>query len=82
MTTSTEQPAGPILDGLGVTVTLAEGDLISSAVVICKVINSEGEVSLCISDSEGLSWVDQIGLVHAAIDIIGGGRYERRFDDD
>lgn len=62
----TEQKIGPILDGLGVTLDMDDGDLIASAVVLAKVIDSDGDVSLYIGTSDGLSWIDQLGLLAAA----------------
>lgn len=77
-----EQPAGPILDGLGVTLDLDDGDLIASAVVVAKVVNGEGEVTLLIADSEGMSWLDQRGLIAAANDLVRSAAFERRGDED
>ncbi|MEU0937595.1 hypothetical protein [Embleya sp. NPDC005971] len=75
-------PAGPILDGLGVTVDLEDGDLPAGAVVLLKVVDRDGEVSVGIADSEGSTWLDQLALVTAARDIIGQARYSGpEFDD-
>ncbi|KPI31336.1 hypothetical protein OV320_2552 [Actinobacteria bacterium OV320] len=65
-----DQKLGPILDGLGNTLELDEGDLIVSAFVICKVVGEDGRVSLGLSSSEGLSWVDQNGLLYSAQQIV------------
>lgn len=78
----TTHPAGPILDGLGVTLDLEDGDLPAGAVVLLKVIDRDGEVSVGIADSEGSTWLDQLALVTAARDIIGQARYNgTEFDD-
>ncbi|MFJ2279228.1 hypothetical protein ACIOEZ_34330 [Streptomyces sp. NPDC087866] len=66
----TEQKIGQILDGLGTTIDLDEGDLIASALVIAKVVDADGEVSLSLSTSDGLSWIDQNGLVTSARQIL------------
>jgi hypothetical protein len=66
-----EQPIGPILDGLGTTLHLDEGDLVASALVIAKVIDADGDVSLALASSEGLSWIDQNGLLTSAQLIVG-----------
>lgn len=76
-----EQPAGPILDGLGITIDLADGDLIASAVVLAKVIGADGQVSIYIGDSEGLSWIEQMGLLAAAQNVIQQTSYEHRDED-
>ena len=56
-----EQPAGPVVDGLGATLTLADGDLVASVLVIAKVVDADGEVSLCLGCGEGMSWLDRLG---------------------
>jgi hypothetical protein len=61
-----DQPVGPILDGLGNTLELEDGDFVVSALVIAKVVDKNGEVSLTLSTSEGLSWIDQHGLLASA----------------
>ncbi|MFD9004390.1 hypothetical protein ACFV0T_26115 [Streptomyces sp. NPDC059582] len=60
------QALGPILDGLGTTIELDDGDLVASALVICKIVDKDGTVSLGLSTSEGLSWIDQNGLLTSA----------------
>jgi hypothetical protein len=65
-----EQTLGPILDGLGNTLEMDDGDLVVSAFVIVKVVDKDGKVSLGLSSSEGLSWIDQNGLLFSAQQII------------
>ncbi|QKW31521.1 hypothetical protein HUT11_35760 (plasmid) [Streptomyces seoulensis] len=77
----TEQPIGPILDGLGTTIDLDEGDLVASAMVIAKVIEPNGDVSLSFCLSEGLSWVEQNGLLASAQQIMNQTTIGRRGDD-
>lgn len=69
------QPAGPILDSLGVTFDLDEGDLISVALVITKVLCEDGTVSLMIGSSEGSTWLEHLGLITAAADLIRPSRW-------
>ncbi|MEU5946300.1 hypothetical protein ABZ793_12150 [Micromonospora sp. NPDC047465] len=76
-----EQPAGPILDGLGITLNLDDGDLVASAMVVAKVIREDGQATLLIEDSEGMTWLDQYGLIAAASDLIREPRFEREGDD-
>ncbi len=79
----TDQPAGPILDGLGVTIDLAEGDLVESALVITKVVDADGGVTVSLSSNESMSWRDQRGLTTAASDGVRAPRYEvRGLDED
>lgn len=61
-----DQPLGPILDELGVTVDLHEHDRITEVMVIAKVTDlSNGDVGITVSTS-GLDWVAQAGL-HACV---------------
>ncbi len=74
----TDQPAGPILDGLGLTIDLNEGDLVSDAVVIVKVITEDGSVTVSLSSSESMSWLDQFGLIAAANRVVVSTHFETR----
>jgi hypothetical protein len=67
---------GQLLDTLGVEQDLEDGDLISDAVVVTKVVDANGRVSLGIASSESCSWIDQLGMLTAASDIVRGG-YQR-----
>jgi hypothetical protein len=78
----TEQPIGPILDGLGTTIDLDDGDLVASAMVIVKVVEANGDVSLAFCLSEGLSWVDQNGLMASAQQVMSHAEVGRRGDDE
>lgn len=75
-----DQPAGPILDGLGVTIDLSDGDLVSDAVVIAKVVDGEGNVTVSLSSSESMSWLDQYGLLSAAHRVVISANFETRDD--
>jgi hypothetical protein len=76
-----EQPIGPILDGLGTTIDLDDGDLVASAVVIAKVVDRDGEAALMLASSEGLSWIDQNGLIASAQQIINQTSIGRKGDE-
>jgi hypothetical protein len=71
-----EQPIGPILDGLGVKLDIDDGDLVESAVVLAKVVLPDGRVSVALSDSEGMSWLEQLGLIAAATQIVNARPFE------
>ncbi len=77
----TDQPIGPVLDGLGVTIDLADGDLVEDAVVLAKVVDADGGVTLSISSSEAQSWLDQLGLVTAGYHLLRHAAYETRDGD-
>ncbi|GAA3153631.1 hypothetical protein ACFQ0X_43630 [Streptomyces rectiviolaceus] len=78
----TEQPIGPILDGLGVSLEVDDGDLIASAVVILKVLDKDGDAALALATSEGLSWIDQNGLLASAQQIVNQGAVLTKGDDE
>jgi hypothetical protein len=61
-----EQPAGPIVDGLGITADLDDGVLVAAAVVVIKTIDPDGHVSLSCSWGDGMSWVERLGMLRAA----------------
>lgn len=77
-----DQPAGPIVDGLGITLDLDEGSLVSDAILIAKVINPEGEPGIAISESEALDWITQYALIKAAERIIDAQQFLVVGDDD
>lgn len=60
----------PTLEQLGISIDLGAGDLIASAVMITKIVKPDGSVVVGIYDSDGMSWVDQLGLLAAAKEII------------
>jgi len=60
------QPVGNLLDSLGVTWSPDHGDLPASAIVLLKVIDQDGDVTLRTAWSEGLSWIERLGMLHAA----------------
>jgi len=70
------EQAGPILDGLGVTLELDKGDLVASAVVLAKVLCEDGSTSLLLGSSEGSTWLDHLALINAAADLIRPSRWK------
>lgn len=77
----TDQPIGPILDGLGVAISLEDGDLIESALVVAKIVNVDGETTVGIFDSAGMDWLAQLGLITAAHQIVTSRPYEHPDDE-
>lgn len=74
---------GDILDGLGVDAVIEEGELVEGAVVLLKVLHANGTVQLTVSTSDGLSWLEVLGMcdyAHALqVDTCG---YSNLADDD
>lgn len=58
---------GEIIDGLGTVVDLDGGDLCSAAVVVLKSVDMEGGTSLHLGWSDGLDWVDRLGMLRVAV---------------
>jgi hypothetical protein len=57
---------GQTIDGLGCTPTFEAGDLVADAVVLMKVIEPDGTVRLSITWSDGLGWIERLGMLRAA----------------
>lgn len=75
-----DQQIGQLLDTLGVTADLDDGDLVTDALVILKVLQPDGSIALSIGATDTRDWINQTGLLRAAIDISEGNI--RRADDD
>ena len=67
-------PIGQMLDALGVEADLNEGDLVSSAVVVCSVLTEgERQPRLLIATSDGMSTIEEAGLLRIAERIASAG---------
>lgn len=70
---------GSIIDALGVTADVSDSDLIAGAVVILKIVPAEGDAGLTIAVDDNCGWLEQLGIIEAARQIIttpcrcGGG---------
>lgn len=60
------EPIGSLLDSLGVEVTRNEGELFAGAVVLLKVVAQDGSVTLRTCASDGLSWIERVGMFRTA----------------
>lgn len=61
------EPLGPIIDGLGITHTPDDGELISDAIVILRTIDEDGRVGLRMAYPQSSSWVERIGMYRVAL---------------
>jgi hypothetical protein len=77
----TERRIGDLIDSLGVLAEIADGDMVPSAVVLLKAVDEKGQVGVTIASSEGLSWLDQLGLIEAAKQIATAAGYRAVGDD-
>ena len=74
-----DQPIGQLLDTLGVTADLDDGDLVTDALVILKVLQPDGSIAMSIGATDTRDWINLRGLLHSATDYTEG-RYGT--DDD
>jgi hypothetical protein len=79
--TVAERQIGDLLDSLGVTADIDDGDMVPSALVLLKAVGEDGTVGLTLAPSEGLSWLDQLGMLAAAQSIVDQAGFESRSDD-
>ncbi|TIC79361.1 hypothetical protein [Nocardioides sp. GY 10127] len=63
---SERQPLGRLVDSLGVEHRPQDGELVLGAVVLLKVMEPDGEVSMRAAWSPGLSWMERVGMHQAA----------------
>ena len=57
---------GDTLDSLGVTAQLDEGDMVTNAVVLLKVVQEDGSVGLVVARDEAATWMDEFLLIKLA----------------
>ena len=60
------EPIGNLLDSLGVDHAPDDGELVTDAVVLLKVIHDDGTVGLRIRHSPGMSWLERYGMLAVA----------------
>ncbi|MFJ2110638.1 hypothetical protein ACIOEX_01695 [Streptomyces sp. NPDC087850] len=76
-----DQQIGQLLDSLGVTVDLDDGDMPVDAHVLLKVVKADGSVALVKGASESLDWITALGMLTAALNIENGG-YINALDEE
>lgn len=61
---------GQVVTSLGCAIDgLSDDALVSDAVVLLKCIQADGTVTLMLAHSEGMSWIERLGMLHAAVQI-------------
>jgi hypothetical protein len=68
-----DQKIGQLLDTLGVSTNLSDGDMVTDALVILKVVKADGTVSLIKTTSEAVDWITAVGMLTAAAEIENSG---------
>lgn len=63
------EPIGDLLNSLGVEHTPLDGELVAGAVVLLKVIDADGHVALRTCWSDGMSWIERLGMCRVAMEI-------------
>ena len=63
------EPIDNLLNALGVEYESDPGELVACAVVLLKVIDEDGDVGLKLRCSDGMSWVERLGMLSAAMHI-------------
>lgn len=69
-----------VLTQLGLAIEVADGDLISDAVLVMKVHRPSGEVYVSTRSTDGTDWVTTRALVAVAADVNSGGYSDARED--
>ncbi|WP_370246917.1 hypothetical protein [Nocardioides sp.] len=69
---------GNVIDSLEVPHSHHDGDLYAGAIVILKVIDSDGDVVMRVAHSDGVSWFERIGMLTVALEV----ERNPRGDDD
>jgi hypothetical protein len=77
-----DQQIGQLLDTLGVTADLDDGDLVTDAHIILKVIKADGETTLVKATSEALDWITALGMLTAVLATENGMYANIAGDDD
>lgn len=63
---SGEQPIGHVLDALGISARVEDGELVAGAVVLLKVLQENGDTRLSLTHSDGLGWIERAGMLRVA----------------
>lgn len=61
------EPIGDLLDALGVRHSPEEGELVEGAVVLLKTVGADGRVGLRVAYSDGISWIERIGMLRVGM---------------
>lgn len=63
---SEPQPAGSLVDSLGIKTHLDEGDLVAGGCLLLKVVEPSGNTRLSVWWSDGISWLEKAGIMRVA----------------
>lgn len=71
-------PLGDVMDRMGVSADLRPDDHVTDVVVLLKVQDEHGDVTVVIEHSENTGWYDQRALVNAAAAVVERADLRRR----
>lgn len=57
---------GELIDAQGVSASLYEEDLVAGVVVLLKVVQPDGKVRMSLAWSDGMSWLERVGMLRVA----------------
>ena len=77
---ATPRKIGAVLDSLGVQADLEDGDMIVSAVVLLRVVDSAGDAGFVMTRDEAATWMDEFLLVKLADREVGQAALSGRDD--
>jgi hypothetical protein len=73
---------GQIVDSLGTSMSIREGDMVTDTIVIAKVVEDDGTVRLSMGWSDGMSWIERLGMLTAAMQTDSLSPVSAQDDDD
>lgn len=65
------RPIGDLLGGLGIEAPIDPGELVAGAVVLLKVVETDGDTRLQIAH-QGVGWIERVGMLRVAETIESG----------
>ncbi|MFJ2717420.1 hypothetical protein [Streptomyces sp. NPDC087437] len=77
-----EVALGSAIDALGITGTLASGELVAGAIVLMKVLQEDGITRLSVSHSDGLGWLERAGMLRIAETMEAGSTHTHPPDSE
>lgn len=76
------RPIGDVIDGLGIEASVQDGELVAGAIVLLKVIDSDGGTRLSIATSDGLGWIERCGMLRVAEQVESDPASHQHVPDD
>lgn len=77
---TTTRPIGDVLDSLGIEATVEPGELVAGAVVLLKVVQTNGETRLSLTH-QGIGWIERVGMLRVA-ETLEAGSLQDATDED